>query len=127
MGNRGGIGISLDKSWESWWNAEQEHLKYTNIRGRVLEIILAFRFFIYQYGIVYQLKIAHQSKSIVVYGLSWFVMVVALLVLKVRCRGQRNQHKKRDRARVKEKLRPSGPPNNQPRMTIPNLRRRTLG
>ncbi|KAI3465923.1 hypothetical protein Pfo_022586 [Paulownia fortunei] len=68
MGNRGGIGISPDKSWESWWNGEQEHLKYTNIRGRVLEIILAFRFFIYQYGIVYQLKISHGSKNILVYA-----------------------------------------------------------
>ncbi|CAA3007125.1 callose synthase 7 [Olea europaea subsp. europaea] len=83
MGNHGGIGISEDKSWESWWSKEQEHLKHTNIRGRVLEVILAFRFFIYQYGIVYQLKIANQSKSIVVYGVSWFVMVVALVVLKV--------------------------------------------
>ena len=66
MGNRGGIGIHPDKSWESWWEEEQEHLKFTNIRGRLLEIILAFRFFIYQYGIVYQLDIAHHSKSILV-------------------------------------------------------------
>jgi callose synthase len=66
MGNRGGIGISPDKSWESWWDEEQEHLKYTNIRGRVLEIILAFRFFVYQYGIVYHLDIAHRSKSLLV-------------------------------------------------------------
>lgn len=66
MGNRGGIGIQQDKSWESWWDIEQEHLKSTNIRGRVLEIILAFRFFIYQYGIVYQLDIAHRSKSLLV-------------------------------------------------------------
>ncbi|KAK3012046.1 hypothetical protein RJ639_010710, partial [Escallonia herrerae] len=83
MGNRGGIGISPDKSWESWWDGEQEHLKFTNFRGRVLEIILAFRFFIYQYGIVYHLDIAHGSKNILVYGLSWFVMATALLVLKV--------------------------------------------
>ncbi|CAA2967687.1 callose synthase 7-like isoform X1 [Olea europaea subsp. europaea] len=89
MGNRGGIGISEDKSWESWWNKEQEHLKVTTIRGRVLEIILAFRFFIYQYGIVYHLKISHQSKSIVVYGLSWFVMAVALVVLKLVSMGRR--------------------------------------
>ncbi|KAK4398212.1 Callose synthase 7 [Sesamum angolense] len=33
MGNRGGIGIAHDKSWESWWNEEQEHLKNTNVRG----------------------------------------------------------------------------------------------
>ncbi|KAL6536023.1 Callose synthase 7 [Orobanche hederae] len=89
MGNRGGIGIAPDKSWESWWNDEQEHLRYTNIRGRVLEIILALRFFIYQYGIVYQLKISHGSKNILVYGLSWFVMATAILVLKMLSMGRR--------------------------------------
>ncbi|KAF9682829.1 hypothetical protein SADUNF_Sadunf05G0148900 [Salix dunnii] len=82
MGNRGGIGIAPDKSWESWWGGEQEHLKHTNIRGWLLEIILAFRFFIYQYGIVYHLDIAHHSKSLLVYGLSWIVMLATLLVLK---------------------------------------------
>ncbi|MBA0812466.1 hypothetical protein Gohar_026434, partial [Gossypium harknessii] len=61
MGFRGGIGIQPEKSWESWWEREHEHLKYTNIRGRVLEIILALRFFVYQYGIVYHLDIAHHS------------------------------------------------------------------
>jgi len=66
MGNRGGIGISPDKSWESWWNGEQEHLKHTNIRGRVIDIILAFRFFIFQYGIVYHLDIAHGSRNLLV-------------------------------------------------------------
>ncbi|XP_022741019.1 callose synthase 7-like isoform X4 [Durio zibethinus] len=89
MGNRGGIGIHPDKCWESWWDEEQEHLKFTNIRGRLLEIILAFRFFIYQYGIVYHLDIAHHVKSILVYGLSWLVMVTALLVLKMVSMGRR--------------------------------------
>uniref|UniRef100_A0A5B7C4U4 1,3-beta-glucan synthase n=1 Tax=Davidia involucrata TaxID=16924 RepID=A0A5B7C4U4_DAVIN len=89
MGNRGGIGISPDKSWESWWDGEQEHLKCINIRGRVLEIILAFRFFIYQYGIVYHLDIAHGSRSVLVYGLSWFVMATVLLVLKMVSMGRR--------------------------------------
>ncbi|XP_042060126.1 callose synthase 7-like [Salvia splendens] len=89
MGNRGGIGIAQDKSWESWWNGEQEHFKYTNLRGRVLEIILASRFFIYQYGIVYRLKISHGSKDILVYGLSWFVMLTVLLVLKMVSMGRR--------------------------------------
>ncbi|KAL3502930.1 hypothetical protein ACH5RR_037379 [Cinchona calisaya] len=89
MGNRGGIAISSDKSWEAWWEGEQEHLKSTNIRGRVLEIILALRFFIYQYGIVYHLDIAHESTSFLVYGLSWFVMATALLVLKMVSVGRR--------------------------------------
>ncbi|XAR49505.1 1,3-beta-glucan synthase [Bertholletia excelsa] len=89
MGNRGGIGISQDRSWESWWDAEQEHLKYTNIRGRMLEIILAFRFFIYQYGIVYHLDIAHGSRDFLVYGLSWVVMLIILIVLKMVSMGRR--------------------------------------
>ncbi|XP_007048881.2 PREDICTED: callose synthase 7 isoform X1 [Theobroma cacao] len=83
MGIRGGIGIQPEKSWESWWDGEQEHLKYTNIRGRVLEIILALRFFVYQYGIVYHLHIAHHSRSWLVYGFSWGVMVAALLLSKI--------------------------------------------
>ncbi|PKA61474.1 Callose synthase 7 [Apostasia shenzhenica] len=83
MGNRGGIGIAEDRSWESWWENEQEHLKYTSIRARVLEILLSLRFLIYQYGIVYHLDIAHHSRSILVYGLSWLVMLTVLLVLKI--------------------------------------------
>ncbi|EOX93037.1 hypothetical protein QUC31_003949 [Theobroma cacao] len=89
MGNRGGIGIDPNKSWESWWEEEQLHLKFTTIRGRVLEIILAIRLFIFQYGIVYHLDIAHHSKSLLVYGLSWLVMVTVLLVLKMVSMGRR--------------------------------------
>ncbi|KAF8408946.1 hypothetical protein HHK36_005016 [Tetracentron sinense] len=89
MGNRGGIGIQQDRSWESWWEESQEHLKNTDIRGRVLEVILAFRFLIYQYGIVYHLNIAHHSKSLLVYGLSWLVMATVLLVLKMVSMGRR--------------------------------------
>ncbi|KAK9266844.1 hypothetical protein L1049_001615 [Liquidambar formosana] len=83
MGYRGGIGIQPDRSWESWWDGELGHLQNTNIRGRVLEIILAFRFFIYQYGIVYHLDIAHHNKSWMVYGFSWVVMAAILAVLKL--------------------------------------------
>ncbi|XP_043688110.1 callose synthase 7-like [Telopea speciosissima] len=89
MGNRGGIGIQQDLSWESWWESELEHLKHTDIWGRVLEIILACRFFIYQYGIVYHLNIAHNSQSFLVYGLSWLVAATVLLVLKMVSMGRR--------------------------------------
>lgn len=89
MGNRGGIGIPPDKSWESWWDGEQEHLKYTTVRGRFLEIVLACRFFLYQYGIVYHLDIAHGSRSVLVYALSWVVMATVLLVLKMVSMGRR--------------------------------------
>ncbi|KAK9150881.1 hypothetical protein Syun_009190 [Stephania yunnanensis] len=89
MGNRGGIGIQAERSWESWWNSEHDHLRHTDIRGQVLEIILALRFLIYQYGIVYHLSIAHKSKNILVYGLSWLVMATLLLVLKMVSMGRR--------------------------------------
>ncbi|GAB4842952.1 Callose synthase 7 [Ancistrocladus abbreviatus] len=89
MGNRGGIGIQPDKSWESWWDGEQDHLKSTDIRGRIMEILLSCRFFVYQYGIVYHLDIAHNSRSLLVYGLSWVVMATVLLVLKMVSMGRR--------------------------------------
>lgn len=63
IGSRGGIGVPANKSWESWWEEEQDHLKHTGILGRVWEIILSLRFFIYQYGIVYQLNLTKSSEA----------------------------------------------------------------
>jgi callose synthase len=61
---RGGIGVPSSKSWESWWNEEQEHLKYTGFLGRFLEVILSLRFFLYQYGLIYKLNIVDGNKQI---------------------------------------------------------------
>ncbi|KAL8477569.1 hypothetical protein ACS0TY_029749 [Phlomoides rotata] len=83
MSSRGGIGVPATKSWESWWDEEQEHLQHTGLLGRFWEIILSLRFFIYQYGIVYHLHVAQHVKSIMVYGLSWLVILVAMIVLKI--------------------------------------------
>ncbi|RCV46752.1 hypothetical protein SEVIR_9G560600v4 [Setaria viridis] len=88
ISNRGGIGVSPDKSWESWWEVEQEHLKYSGTIGLLVEIILAVRFFIYQYGLVYHLRIT-RDKSILVYLISWLVIVVVLLVMKTVSVGRR--------------------------------------
>lgn len=116
ISNRGGIGVSPEKSWESWWEKEQEHLKHTGTIGIFFEIILSLRFFIYQYGLVYQLTITKENKSILVcfssyseqcfdfdcsrwlggsfnifqfcdfqvYLISWLVILVMLVILKVR-------------------------------------------
>eukprot|EP01018_Ginkgo_biloba_P029298 Gb_06219 [translate_table: standard] len=89
INNRGGIGVPQDKSWESWWDKEQEHLNCSGLRGRICEIVLSLRFFLYQYGLVYHLKIAGKNKSVLVYGLSWLVIVVVLLVLKTVSMGRR--------------------------------------
>uniref|UniRef100_A0A0D9VP13 1,3-beta-glucan synthase n=1 Tax=Leersia perrieri TaxID=77586 RepID=A0A0D9VP13_9ORYZ len=82
ISNRGGIGVSPDKSWESWWEIELEHLKYSGTIGLFVEIILSLRFFIYQYGLVYHLNIT-ASKSILVYLISWLVILMVLLVMKI--------------------------------------------
>lgn len=66
ISNRGGIGVPSNKSWESWWDEEQEHLQHTGIIGRICEILLSLRFFIYQYGIVYHLNVARGDKGIMV-------------------------------------------------------------
>ncbi|KAG9129306.1 hypothetical protein Leryth_015685 [Lithospermum erythrorhizon] len=89
MNNSGGVGVPSNKSWESWWNEEQDHLNYTGFSGRCLEIILSLRFFIYQYGIMYQLKVANNNKSIIVYGFSWLVIVAGMIILKIVSMGRK--------------------------------------
>ncbi|KAF0934523.1 hypothetical protein E2562_025619 [Oryza meyeriana var. granulata] len=89
ISNRGGIGVPPEKSWESWWEKEQEPIRYSGKRGRILEIVLALRFFIYQYGLVYHLNITKHTKSILVYCLSWVVIFVILLVMKTVSVGRR--------------------------------------
>ncbi|KAL6621225.1 hypothetical protein ACP70R_033657 [Stipagrostis hirtigluma subsp. patula] len=83
MGNRGGIGLAPEQSWEAWWVSEHDHLKNATIRSLLMEFILSLRFLIYQYGIVYHLHIVHGNKSFMVYALSWLVIATALVSLKV--------------------------------------------
>lgn len=66
ISSHGGMGVPATKSWESWWDEEQEHLQYTGFLGRFWEIVLALRFFLFQYGIVYHLNVARRDKSIMV-------------------------------------------------------------
>ncbi|KAJ1401280.1 Glycosyl transferase, family 48 [Sesbania bispinosa] len=88
ISNRGGIGVPSNKSWESWWDEEQDHLQHTGLLG-LCEIILSLRFFIYQYGIVYHLSVARGDKSIMVYALSWLVIVAVMVILKIVSMGRK--------------------------------------
>jgi callose synthase len=72
VNNRGGIGVLPDKSWETWWEMEQEHLQRSGVAGRAIEILLAGRFLLYQYGLVYHLHISGTSNGIEV---SWLTVV----------------------------------------------------
>ncbi|KAJ4979632.1 hypothetical protein NE237_010412 [Protea cynaroides] len=89
ISSRGGIGVPANKSWESWWEEEQEHLQYTGLLGRFWEVILSLRFFVYQYGIVYHLHVSHENKSIIVYGLSWLVIVAVMVIFKIVSMGRK--------------------------------------
>ncbi|KAK4253647.1 hypothetical protein QN277_010295 [Acacia crassicarpa] len=89
MHNRGGIGVPPEKSWESWWEKEQEHLRESGNRGLAVEIIMALRFFIYQYGLVYHLSFTKTNQSFLVYGLSWIVIFLILGLMKAVSVGRR--------------------------------------
>ncbi|GLT70020.1 hypothetical protein SLA2020_421250 [Shorea laevis] len=89
ISNRGGIGVPPEKSWESWWEEEQEHLRHSGKRGIIAEILLALRFFIYQYGLVYHLSIVKKTRSFLVYGASWLVILLILFVMKAVSVGRR--------------------------------------
>ncbi|EPS67036.1 hypothetical protein M569_07740, partial [Genlisea aurea] len=78
---RGGIGVKGEESWEAWWDEELSHIR--TFRGRVLETILSLRFFIFQYGIVYKLQVQGDNTSLSVYGFSWAVFAVLILLFKV--------------------------------------------
>ena len=66
ISNHGGIGVPATKSWESWWDEEQEHLQCSGLIGRFCEVLLSMRFLLFQYGIVYQLNVSNSDKSIMV-------------------------------------------------------------
>ncbi|KAG5565273.1 hypothetical protein RHGRI_001233 [Rhododendron griersonianum] len=89
INNRGGIGVPPEKSWESWWEKEQEHLQYSGLRGIIAEILLSLRFFIYQYGLVYHMNLTRKTKSVLVYGISWLVIFVILFMMKAVSVGRR--------------------------------------
>ncbi|PWA75022.1 callose synthase 5 [Artemisia annua] len=89
ISNRGGIGVPANKSWESWWEEEQEHLQYTGPLGRLMEVFLSLRFFFYQYGVVYQLRVSQSDKSIMIYGLSWLVILAVIVILKIVSMGRK--------------------------------------
>lgn len=78
---RGGIGVKGEESWEAWWEEELAHIR--SLGSRIAETILSLRFFIFQYGIVYKLNIKGTDTSLTVYGLSWVVLAVLIILFKV--------------------------------------------
>ncbi|KAG5529066.1 hypothetical protein RHGRI_029661 [Rhododendron griersonianum] len=66
ISSRGGIGVPANKSWESWWEEEEEHLQHTGFIGRLCEIVLSIRFLLYQYGIVYHLHVSNSDTSLLI-------------------------------------------------------------
>ncbi|KAL3620450.1 Callose synthase 9 [Castilleja foliolosa] len=78
---RGGIGVKGEESWEAWWDEELSHIR--TFSGRVMETILSLRFFIFQYGVVYKLDVQGSDTALSVYGFSWVVFAVLIILFKV--------------------------------------------
>ncbi|XP_058086685.1 callose synthase 10 isoform X2 [Magnolia sinica] len=78
---KGGVGVKGEYSWESWWDEEQMHIQ--TFRGRILETILSLRFLMFQYGIVYKFHLTGKSTSLAIYGFSWVVLVVFVVLFKI--------------------------------------------
>ncbi|XP_072977021.1 callose synthase 10 isoform X1 [Typha angustifolia] len=78
---KGGVGVKGENSWESWWDEEQVHIQ--TLRGRILETILTFRFLIFQYGIVYKLRLTGSDTSLALYGFSWVVLFGSVMIFKI--------------------------------------------
>ncbi|XP_024374293.1 callose synthase 9 isoform X2 [Physcomitrium patens] len=70
-----------DKCWEVWWKGQISHIR--TLRGRFWEIALSLRFFMVQYGVAYSLNVAGHDKSFRVYGFSWCVLVLIVVLFKV--------------------------------------------
>jgi callose synthase len=77
---KGDVFVRGEQSWAVWWEEEQAHYRTTGVWGKLLEIILTLRFFIFQYGIVYHLKITGNNTNIYVYLASWSYMVGAAIL-----------------------------------------------
>ncbi|VVB07526.1 unnamed protein product, partial [Arabis nemorensis] len=59
-----GISVPPEKSWKSWWKKEQEYLQDSGTFGFMCEIVLASRFFIFPYWLVYLLTPFEKNQSI---------------------------------------------------------------
>ncbi|KAD5961691.1 hypothetical protein E3N88_13164 [Mikania micrantha] len=80
ISNQGGIGVPLENSWESWWEEEQEHLSYSGKRAVILEILLAFRFLIYHFWLVYRSDMSkHGMSALAVFYMTLQDIVVCFL------------------------------------------------
>ncbi|MCO5597148.1 hypothetical protein L7F22_051223 [Adiantum nelumboides] len=79
--SRGGVGVNADDSWEAWWNEEQSNRG--SFSARLLSSLLSLRFMLFQFGIVYHLKITNHNNGLGVYGFSWIVFVGFILIFLV--------------------------------------------
>ncbi|KAL9245946.1 hypothetical protein vseg_019539 [Gypsophila vaccaria] len=81
--SHGGLDVPATKSWGSWWDEEHEHLLYTGFLGRFWEIVLSIRFFLIQHWLMYYLRASKGDATRMVYGLSWLVIGVVVIILKI--------------------------------------------
>ncbi|KAG7551365.1 1-3-beta-glucan synthase subunit FKS1-like domain-1 [Arabidopsis thaliana x Arabidopsis arenosa] len=81
---------AADRKWETWWEEEQQHLHHSAFLGKFFEIVLSFRYFIFQFFIIHKLEISKASGlgEKLVYGLSWFMILAFVFILQLLSAGR---------------------------------------
>ncbi|KAF8090827.1 hypothetical protein N665_0465s0008 [Sinapis alba] len=77
----GELAIRPENSWVSWWEEEQEQIKHSGKLSRFIEIVSALRFFVFPYGLVYQLTPFENNHSVWVCVCSWLPSLVVILTM----------------------------------------------
>lgn len=81
--NLGGLFLSLKLTVFNYLSLKmyiQEHIQ--TLRGRILETILSLRFLIFQYGIVYKLKITHHNTTLAVScAISSLLTIIKIIIV----------------------------------------------
>ncbi|TVU11853.1 hypothetical protein EJB05_45462 [Eragrostis curvula] len=85
----GGIGVRPERSWEAWWEEELRPIRHSGKRGILLKMILQLRFFVYQYCLSCRLNLTTPRNGVLVYGLSWTIIIVIMLTTKIASLGRR--------------------------------------
>ncbi|GBG82854.1 hypothetical protein CBR_g36382 [Chara braunii] len=72
-----------DRSWEAWWESEQEHLKSSGFFSKALDIVLDLRYFFMHYAAIYRLDVVGERRKIWVYLISWLVAIGVGFIVKL--------------------------------------------
>ncbi|CAN8244009.1 unnamed protein product [Cochlearia groenlandica] len=85
-------GVPANKSWESWWEEEHEHLFQSGFLGKSVEMFLSLRYLVFHYWIICHINLSLESMGktyvIVEYGLYSLLVTFVIYALKFVSKGR---------------------------------------